>query len=113
MECGNIVAILFKSSSAEKSDHGHRWLLRARCVRPYRYTAEKRDELAPSHHLSPLGSDTTSYQSALPLWKRSSGGPMSALGQKQTHAVQQLMSALPPIATAKATFHERSCPLYP
>ena len=27
---------------------------------------------------------------------------MSALGQKQTYAVQQPMSALPPIATAKA-----------
>ena len=27
---------------------------------------------------------------------------MSALGQKQTYAVQQSMSALPPIATAKA-----------
>jgi len=27
---------------------------------------------------------------------------MSALGQKQTYAVQQAMSALPPIATAKA-----------
>jgi hypothetical protein len=28
--------------------------------------------------------------------------PMSALGQKQTFAVQNRMSALPPIATAKA-----------
>jgi hypothetical protein len=27
---------------------------------------------------------------------------MSALGQKQTYAVQKVMSALPPIATAKA-----------
>jgi len=27
---------------------------------------------------------------------------MSALGHKQTHAVQQRMSALPPTATAKA-----------
>jgi len=27
---------------------------------------------------------------------------MSALGQKQTYAAQQSMSALPPIATAKA-----------
>src|SRR5262245_35589601 len=38
---------------------------------------------------------------------------MSALGQKQTHAVQQRMSALPPIATAKADIRKRSCPLYP
>src|SRR5262245_39809596 len=39
--------------------------------------------------------------------------PMSALGQKQTHAVQQRMSALPPIATAKADMPNWSCLLYP
>src|SRR5215467_1484640 len=38
---------------------------------------------------------------------------MSALGQKQTYALQKAMSALPPIATAKADFRKRSCPLYP
>src|SRR4029079_1657520 len=38
---------------------------------------------------------------------------MSALGQKQTHAVQQRMSALPPIATAKADMGQCSCLLYP
>src|SRR5262245_19209006 len=38
---------------------------------------------------------------------------MSALGQKQTYAAQQAMSALPPIATAKADFRKPSCPLYP
>jgi len=38
---------------------------------------------------------------------------MSALGQKQTHAVQQRMSALPPIATAKADIRKRSCLLSP
>jgi hypothetical protein len=38
---------------------------------------------------------------------------MSALGQKQTFAPQQGMSALPPIATAKADSRNRSCPLYP
>jgi hypothetical protein len=31
---------------------------------------------------------------------------MSALGQKQTFAVQNVMSALPPIATAKADFRQ-------
>jgi len=31
---------------------------------------------------------------------------MSAMGQKQTYAVHQLMSALPPIATAKADFRQ-------
>src|SRR4029434_5537774 len=40
-------------------------------------------------------------------------GPMSALGQKQTCAPQKAMSALPPIATAKADFRIRSCLLYP
>jgi hypothetical protein len=38
---------------------------------------------------------------------------MSALGQKQTYAVQKAMSALPPIATAKAYSRKRSCLLYP
>ena len=38
---------------------------------------------------------------------------MSALGQKQTYAAQQVMSALPPIATAKADSCRRSCLLYP
>jgi hypothetical protein len=38
---------------------------------------------------------------------------MSALGQKQTYALQQLMSALHPIATAKAKFRKRPCLLYP
>jgi len=35
------------------------------------------------------------------------------LGQKRTHAVQQRMSALPPIATAKADIRKSSCLLYP
>jgi hypothetical protein len=39
--------------------------------------------------------------------------PMSALGQKQTCAMQKGMSALPPIATTKANFRTRSCLLYP
>jgi hypothetical protein len=38
---------------------------------------------------------------------------MSALGQKRTYAVQQVMSALAPIATAKADIRTRSCLLYP
>jgi len=38
---------------------------------------------------------------------------MSALGHKQTYAVQQPMSALPPIATTKADFRKTSCLLYP
>src|SRR5262245_60220672 len=38
---------------------------------------------------------------------------MSALGQKQAYALQQAMSALHPIVTAKAKFRERPCPLCP
>src|SRR5262245_16544001 len=38
---------------------------------------------------------------------------MSALGHKQTCALQSVMSALHPIATAKAKFRKRPCPLYP
>jgi hypothetical protein len=41
--------------------------------------------------------------------------PMSALGgsHKRTFALHQPMSALPPIATAKANFRTRSCLLSP
>src|SRR5262245_59650434 len=38
---------------------------------------------------------------------------MSTLGQKQTHAMQQRMSALPPEATMKADIRKKSCLLYP
>jgi hypothetical protein len=38
---------------------------------------------------------------------------MSALGHKQTFALQKAMSALPPIATMKADIRNHSCPLYP
>jgi hypothetical protein len=38
---------------------------------------------------------------------------MSALGQKPTYALQQAMSALHPISTAKAKLRKRPCPLYP
>src|SRR5262249_5975794 len=38
---------------------------------------------------------------------------MSALGQKQTFALHQPMSAFPPIATVKADISKRSCLLYP
>src|SRR4029434_7369066 len=41
------------------------------------------------------------------------GQRMSALGQKRTYALQQAMSALHPIATAKADMRKRSCPLCP
>ena len=53
-----------------------------------------------------------------PFWIRSGcvcavHSLMSALGQKQTYASQKAMSALPPIATAKADFSKGPCPLYP
>jgi hypothetical protein len=38
---------------------------------------------------------------------------MSALGQKQTYAAQNLTSALHPIATAKADIRKTPCLLYP
>jgi hypothetical protein len=38
---------------------------------------------------------------------------MSALGQKQTYAPHNGMSALPPIATTKADMRHKPCPLYP
>src|SRR5215469_14699207 len=43
----------------------------------------------------------------------SSRRSMSALGHKQTYAAHKLMSALPPIATARADIGNPSCLLYP
>jgi hypothetical protein len=40
-------------------------------------------------------------------------GGMSALRQKRTYAAYKVMSALRPIATAKADSRKRSCLLYP
>src|SRR5262249_43048140 len=60
-------------------------------------TGKRNNELAPSHCL-PRGS-ALGIVSAQPSVLE---GVMSALGQKQTHAVQQCMSALQLIATAKA-----------
>src|SRR5262245_43808187 len=66
------------------------------------------DKLSPSHCL-PQVQDRASYRP-----KRAPGKwwPMSALGHKQTYAPQNVMSALAPIATAKADIRKRSCPLY-
>src|SRR5262249_26102172 len=94
MECGNIVTTLFKSSSDEKTDHGYRWLLRARSERPYRYTAEKNDELAPPH-CSRLKRRSYRVRSACAYKIAIKWRPMSALGHKRTFAAQNNMSALP------------------
>jgi hypothetical protein len=45
--------------------------------------------------------------SALPL--QAGKFSISALGQKRTYAVQKAMSALPPIATAKADISNPAC----
>src|SRR6516225_364294 len=66
----------------------------------------------------PEAQETTSYRLKL-VHRRGTGtravlrSRMSALGQKQTSALQNVMSALHPIATANAKFRKRPCPLYP
>src|SRR5262245_61235093 len=64
--------------------------------------------------MAPEAEDKTSNR--LKLAHRTGPGAtalMSALGQKQTFALHQPMSALPPITTANADFPQKSCPLYP
>src|SRR6476620_11462036 len=73
-----------------------------------RRAAEKSDELASSHCRPPrlrtgIVSDLRTVVE----------GAMSASGQNKTYAVHQLISALHPIASAKANFRTRSCLLYP
>src|SRR6516165_9050151 len=48
-ERGQQLWVLIGRSAAEKSDHRHRRLLRARRARPRRRAAEQRDERAPLH----------------------------------------------------------------
>ena len=63
---------------------------------------------------SPPGSAALTYHIVRVVVRHSKIGlPMSALGQKRTCTAHKLMSALPPIATAKAKFRKRPCLLYP
>src|SRR6185312_2313204 len=71
--------------------------------------AEPATTLMKSRRLiAPPKLKTAPYQSFSGLWKGSLNPPMSALGQKRTCAVQRPMSALPPIATAKADIEFQS-----
>src|SRR5262249_36100077 len=78
-------------------------VLCACCERPRGRATEKCDELAPSHCL-PEALDRPSYR-----FKRSSlrDASMSALGQKQTFAVQNGMSAFPLRAKSGRSNHAR------
>src|SRR6476620_2495209 len=49
-ECGQIACTISKRAAAEKSDHRHCWLLRARRERPRCRAAKSQDDLAPPHH---------------------------------------------------------------
>src|SRR5215831_16528199 len=76
-------------------------LLRISAERPSRRTSDQRNELAPSHRLPYKGmvlAQTSTLEGGWRVRRR-----MSALGQKQTCAVQNGMSALPPKATSNAT----------
>ena len=63
--------------------------------------------LSPCFCLSPA-SDGSRRRSILGKSSGSRHGRMSALGHKQTFAVQQAMSALPPITTTKAKFEQNA-----
>ena len=76
-----------------------------------------RDKLFPRRFLiavwrrliaSPEAQEKALYQPGVVLSKGWHETSMSALGQKQTYALQKAMSALPPIATAKADSRKRS-----
>src|ERR1700741_5500420 len=91
--------------------------LRTRAPRPRRRAADSYDKLA-ALHVSPRRTTPAQYEIITVYSPRRvrNGVPircMSALGQKQTCAVQQPMSALLRIATGKADSRNRLCPLYP
>src|SRR5262249_25622047 len=53
LECNYVSDGIFWRPAAEKSDHRHRWLLRARSERPCRCrAAEQRDERAAFHSIT-------------------------------------------------------------
>ena len=65
----------------------------ARAASGHAAPLRKRDEHAPPSHASPR------FRADHRIgFSNSAGGAMSALGQKQTCAAQNVMSALPPIA---------------
>src|SRR6185437_7238432 len=64
-------------------------------------------------HDSPSNKSATSLSSRADRSPGSELAHMSALGDQQTSALQKGMSAIPPIATAKANFRTTPCPLYP
>jgi hypothetical protein len=76
-----------------------RFLLRMRYERPRDCrTSNTLDEVTPAHCLPPT-LEKASYQPATAFWKGLARcQPMSALGQKQTFALQKVMSALAPKA---------------
>src|SRR5262249_50662079 len=78
----------------------------------HRCAAKHRDEL-PSPHafLKPKDYNLPHRMEAIVRHSKMACST-SALGQKQTFALQQPMSALHPIATAKANFRKGPCPLY-
>src|SRR5262249_58349307 len=79
----------------------------------HRCAAKHRDEL-PSPHafLKPKDYNLPHRMEAIVRHSKMACST-SALGQKPTYALQQAMSALHPIATAKANFRKGPCPLYP
>src|SRR5262245_39283622 len=96
MECGNIVTIFFKCSNAEKPNHGHHWLLRARRNRPSSCTAKKGDELAPSH---------------VPSVRLRTGHRIAS--KEQTGRVGSEDSRCPLWVKSRHVRRTRPCPLYP
>src|SRR5262249_55833220 len=92
-------------------------LLRAHRERPRCRTAKKCDELAPPH-TGPKGVALREFYLVLGLVTRKFGlnngsDGMSALGQKQTFAVQNGMSALPPKADIRCSSRNHSFSLAP
>src|SRR5215510_6730579 len=79
----------------------------------HRCAAKHRDEL-PSPHafLKPKDYNLPHRMEAIVRHSKMACST-SALGHKQTYVLQKAMSALPPIATAKADSRKQSCLLYP
>src|SRR5262249_50544449 len=67
-ECRQIASTIDRRRAAEKSDHRHRRLLRARRERPCGRAAEKRDELAAATHSITSPASASSFSG---IWRPS------------------------------------------
>jgi hypothetical protein len=95
LKCQQEEAISLRPCAVEESNHRYRWLLRACRERPRgRRTAEKRDEIAPSHGRPQGQWITDNYSRVRAVHRSKSGRTITAPGHTRSFRDVCSMSAL-------------------